>query len=333
MFNCYSNAFYSQRGINASFKDTQAGGTADFWKQAEEIECIIDAYEWTTNSVCLQMVTNLLNGFADSHGTNWSHNIYNDDCMWASIAFVRGYLDTGNIWFRTIAKSNFDMAYSRGWDTNYGGGMWWTTEKTGKNACVNGPASIAAYLLYQSLGDSTYLSKAANLYFWERTNLFAVTDGSVYDRLDSGGASGPPTTYNQGTFIGAADFLDQTNDAMLAANYTKRFMCSRSGILPQYGIAGNNSGFNAIFIRWLARFMKHRGVQNIYQPWLLDNANAAWKTRRREDNLSWCQWRRLTPVGTNLCSWDCVASLEIMQLAPTIWSSVKQLAGQSTNSP
>jgi len=136
------------------------------------------------------------------------------------MAFARGYLDTGNANSKNIAKWNFDLVYARGWDTTPGG-MWWNTSDTNKVAAVNGPASIAAYLLYQSLGDSTYLTKSINIYNWEKANLFVTGSGMIYDGENSGGVpGGAPTTYNQGTFIGAANFLGLTNDAMLAANYT-----------------------------------------------------------------------------------------------------------------
>ncbi len=84
IFNSYADAFYVLNGTNGYFKDDQTGGIADFWKQAEEIECVIDAYEWTSNKEYKVMTVNLLNGFEKKHGTNWSSNQYNDDCMWAS---------------------------------------------------------------------------------------------------------------------------------------------------------------------------------------------------------------------------------------------------------
>jgi hypothetical protein len=84
------------------------------------------------------------------------------------------------------------------------------------------------------------------------------------------------------------------------------------GILPQYGIAGNNSGFNAIFLRWMTRFVKSRSLQSIYEPWLQNNAVAAWNARG-SDNLSWCQWPLPSPVGTNFYSWDCISSFEALQ--------------------
>jgi len=310
MVDSYSKAFYAVKGENGYFKNEQTGGTVDFWKEAEEIETVLDAYEWTSNAAYKTMITSLLNGFKKSNGATWSTNIYNDDCMWASIAFARGYLDTGNARFRTVAKANFDMVYARAWDDQLGGGLWWTTQKTTKNACVNGPGAIAAYLLYRCLGDSAYLTKAGQIYDWERTNLFVAETGKIFDaERTKGMPHGGATTYNQGTFIGAANYLGRTNDAMLAADYTMRRM-STDGILPQYGQTGNNSGFNAIFIRWLVPFMKDRGLQGRYQSWLRQNADAAWNVRRTSDNLSWCQWREQTPLGTNLCSWGCISSVE-----------------------
>src|SRR6266404_155165 len=316
IFNSYSNAYYSLNGANGYFKDTQAGGMADFWKQAEEIECVIDAYERTSNAVCKAMIVNLLDGFEKNNGTNWSSNIYNDDCMWACIAFARGYLDTGKTGFRDTARWNFDMVFTRSWDTALGGGLYWTTANHSKNACVNGPGGIAACLLYQIYGDTNYLTKANDIFNWERSVLFNSDTGAVDDSIDTNGRIHSwASTYNQGTFIGLANFLGRTNDAMLAANYTRNRM-TVSGILPQYGIAGNNSGFNAIFFRWMAGFMRDRGLQSTFQSWLQDNADAAWNVRRTSDNLSWCQWRQQTPAETNLHSWDCIASLEALQVVP-----------------
>lgn len=315
MLNAYSNAFYSLSGTNAYFKNTQTGGAADFWKQAEEIECISDACERTSNATCKVMVARLLNGFAKNHGTNWTSNIYNDDCMWACMAFARGYLDTGDPRFRDVARWNFDRIYDRAWDGSLGGGLYWTTGNHSKNACVNGPAGIAAFLLYQICADAGYLTRAASLFKWERSVLFNPDTGAVSDNINTNGRIHAWTsTYNQGTFIGLANFLGFTNDAVLAANYTKDNL-TVSGTLPPYGIGGNNSGFNAIFLRWMARFVRDRGLQIAYEPWLQDNANAAWNVRRISDNLSWCQWQQPTPTGTNLHSWDCIASLEALQAA------------------
>jgi len=315
LFNSYTNAFYVVNGTNGYFKDDQTGGIADFWKQAEEIECVIDAYEWTSNADYQVMTVNLLNGFVKTHGTNWSANQFNDDCMWAAIAFARGYLIVGDPRFRDIARGNFDLVYARAWDNRLGGGLYWTTNNTTKNACINGPGGIAAFLLYQIYGDAGYQAKADNLFKWERRVLFDPDTGAVSDGISRHGRLHTwASTYNQATFIGLANFLGQTNDATLAADYTRDHL-AMGGILPEYGIGGNNSGFNAIFVRWMTRFMRDHKVQGTYAPWLQRNAQAAWNVRRTADGLSWCQWQQPTPTGTNLASWDCIASLEALQMA------------------
>ncbi|HEV2207721.1 MAG TPA: glycoside hydrolase family 76 protein [Verrucomicrobiae bacterium] len=312
LFNAYSNAYYSLSGSNGYFKNLPTGGIADFWKQAEEIECIIDAYEWAPNPGRKVMITQLLNGFADKHGTNWLSNQYNDDCFWACIAFARGYQNTGLGRFRDAACWNFDRVYARSWDDALGGGLYWTTTNLSKNACVNGPGGIAAALLYRICGDTGYLTKASNIFRWERAVLFNADSGAVADSIGVDGRLHRwASTYNQGTFIGLANFLGQTNDAVLAANYTRDTLAV-SGLLPRYGAGGNNSGFNAIFLRWMARFVRDRGLVATYEPWLQDNANAAWNVRRSSDNLSWCQWQRPTPEDRRLRSWDCIASVEAL---------------------
>src|SRR2546430_1732849 len=90
-----------------------------------------------------------------------------------SFAFTAPGINT----YRDIAKWNFDMCYARGFDTNLGGGLYWNTDKLVKNAAVNGPASIAAYLLYQIYGDTNYLAKATNIFSWERGALFVPATG------------------------------------------------------------------------------------------------------------------------------------------------------------
>ncbi len=318
IINGYSNAFYFTSGTNGYFRDKQGSGNATyFWQMANEIESVIDAYEWTTNAAYPGMITNLLNGFIKVNGANWSGNGYNDDDLWAVMAFARGGAVTGRTNYCAIAKSNFDMVYARGWDTNLGGGLYWLYPKnSSKNACVNGPGAIAASLLYQIYGDANYWNKATNIYYWERAVLYNSGTGRIYDNINTNGVvDQTPTTYNQGTFLGAADFLGQTNDALLAASYTMNSM-SGGGYLPRYGIAGNNSIFNSIFIRWLGKFMKHRGIQAPYQIWLQNQANAAWNGRRTADNLSWCQWPQLTPNGTNFYSYDCISSFEAVLAVP-----------------
>ena len=315
IFSSYNKAFYFTNAEGGFFHATTDGGKTWFWERAEQMEMLLDVYERNTNAACLSMFTNVFNGFIADHGTNWNNNEFNDDIMWMVIACARAHQLTGNPEFRDIARANFDMCYARAWSTNLGGGLWWKTSNLSKNACVNGPAAIAAYLLFQIGGDTNYLTKAMGIYAWERRTLFDSQSGEVFDSIDDGGEVDPQIfTYNQGTFIGAANFLGFTNDAKLAADFTVK-KSGRNGIMPGYGQAGDGGGFNGICARWLARFMKDRSLQGCYQKWLQNNAEAAWEGRRQRDGLAWSRWSRPTPNGP-LNSWACSSSVVVMQVVP-----------------
>src|ERR1700722_3183217 len=197
-FTAYNNAFLS------------GGAYPGWWTGAETIEMAEDAYDNSPTAARQTIVSNACNGFITANGSSWTYDIYNDDMSWAVIAFARASLITGSANFRNIAKSNWDAMYARAWDTNYlGGGLWWNTDNTFKNAAVNGPATIAACYLYAIYGDTNYLAKAQAIYAWERRVLLNTGTGSIADGITypNTTTTGGPTTYNQGTFIGAANLL------------------------------------------------------------------------------------------------------------------------------
>jgi len=316
VFAAYNKAFYVTNGHGAFYASTTEGGKAFFWEPAEELEMVLDTYERTTNPACLTVFTNIFNGFIAEHGTNWQRNDFNDDIMWMVIACARAHQLTGNTVFRDLAKANFDMCYARAWSTNLDGGLWWKINNQSKNACVNGPGAIAAYLLYQIYGDTNYLAKSRAAFEWERAHLFDATTGKIFDNISADGwIDFKSFTYNQGTFVGAANFLGDTNDAKLAADYTRDDLCWHE-ILPVYRQKGDAGGFNGICVRWIAKFMKARGLQASYQKWLQTNADAAWRNRRRSDNLAWSRWLEPTPADTPLFSWACSSSVVVMQVVP-----------------
>jgi predicted alpha-1,6-mannanase (GH76 family) len=316
-FAAYTNAFYVTNADGGYFALTTDGGKSHFWERAEELEMVLDTYERTTNPACLAIFTNVYNGFIAQHGANWEQNEFNDDVMWMVIASARANQLTGNASFGAIAKANFDLCYARAWSTNLDGGLWWKTSNQSKNACVNGPGAIAAYLLYQIYDDTNYLSKSRGLFEWERAHLFVPETGKIFDNMTAEGSiSYKSFTYNQGTFVGAANFLGYTNDAKLAADFTREQLCWHD-ILPVYHQDGDAGGFNGICVRWIARFMKQRGLESSYQKWLQTNADAAWSNRRVGDNLAWSRWLEPTPdTNTPLYAWACSSSVVVMQVVP-----------------
>src|SRR4051812_652080 len=159
IFEAHTKAFYRvTNGVAWHAKSTD-GGKADFWTQAEQLEMALDAYERTKNPQQLGMFTKLFRGFVTDHGRTWERNSFNDDIMWMVIACTRAHLLTGNAEFRDVARTNFDLCFARATSTNLGGGIWWKTDNRSKNACVNGPGALAAFLLGQATGESAYFCR------------------------------------------------------------------------------------------------------------------------------------------------------------------------------
>ena len=314
IFAAHTKAFYQVTNEQAFYlKSTTGNRRADFWTEAEQLEMVLDAYERTTNAQALVMFTNLFRGFLAEHGRSWARNDFNDDIMWMVIACTRAHLLTGNPEFREVARANFDLCYERAASTNLGGGLWWKVGVRSKNACVNGPGAIAAFLLGRATGEQNYFTIATNVFLWERATLFDPTTGRVFDNIQEGGRIGRfALTYNQGTFVGAANFLGYTNEARLAAIFTMKELC-REGCLPPGGENGDGGGFNGIGVRWIARYMNDRHEQATFEPWLQKNAEAAWQARRSSDNLSWCRWPEPTPAGRRY-SWGASSAVVIMQV-------------------
>jgi predicted alpha-1,6-mannanase (GH76 family) len=312
-FDAHMKAFYETNEAGGWFKETTDGGKASFWMRAEQMEMVLDAYERTNRGKLHGMFSDLFRGFLADHGSDWTHNQYNDDIMWMVIACTRAHLLMRMPEYLNVARTNFDLCYARAASPDLSGGLWWKVDKRSKNACVNGPGAIAAFLLGQATGEEAYFAKAKDLFLWERTVLFDPATGRVGDNINlSGRVSRRPFTYNQGTFIGAANLLGFTDEARLAAKFTMTEMC-RDGYLPVSGENGDSGGFNGIAARWIARFMKEQGEQATFEPWLQKNAEAAWQARRSSDNLSWCRWPKPTPADPRY-SWGCSSAVVILQV-------------------
>jgi predicted alpha-1,6-mannanase (GH76 family) len=319
----FNRAFYVQTSSNSGYFRASTGSDkhADFWKFAEEIEMVVDVCERTRNRSFTNQLIQLINGFDAQFGAAWTNNVYNDDVMWICIANLRGYQLTGITKWRDHARANFDAVYARAWDTNFqGGGLFWKTENLSKNTCVNAPAAIAACLLWKIYGEPEYRAKASAIMDWVKSVL-SDGQGWIYDSIKTNGSINRGSlTYNQGTFIGACNFLGRTNDAAQVANYAMRNdgdVVNGFHILPPYRMSGDLAGFHGIFFRWMVRYMKDQHLESTYLPWLRANALSAWSVRRASDNLSWSNWVQKTPnePGFEIPSWACsssVAALEVL---------------------
>jgi predicted alpha-1,6-mannanase (GH76 family) len=327
--NSYNNAFYHVSNGVGYFAINSTGarpGRLQFWQICEQIEAIEDAYERSKNPTYGVMIGELINGLNQivSGTQDWaSWNKYNDDIMWGVIALVRSFQLTGNRDHLVQAEVQYNKVWERGWD-NVKGGMFWNTDRVSKNACVNGPAAIAGFLLAKSTVGTGFAQQAQQALTWLRANLYNHSTGQVWDHVDPDGhITNWAFTYNQGTFIGASVLYHLATgqasylaDASLAATWSMTHLTGQHApniLQDEYDgndVPGDGVGFKGIFARWCNLYIKVSRDAKI-ATWLALNAQAAWDNRN-SNGVSWAQWWHRTPDRV-LTSWECSSSAAITQ--------------------
>jgi predicted alpha-1,6-mannanase (GH76 family) len=329
-FSDYNTAFYfSPSSGNYDYRKQQGStSTIGFWTGAETIELAEDAYELNPTTSNQTIVSQLCNGFVAQNTGNWSGDSYDDDLMWATIAFTRAYQITGNSTWLSDAETNFATVWSRGYDSS-GGGIWWDTPADNNRVSAsNWTFVIAGNMLYNITGNSTYQSEAKTIYTWAMANLYDASNGEVYDGVGSSGTSKSQYTYNYGTAIGANyyenDFSDANNMATyMIANFNNNGTYDGYNIMPNYGQGGTDGGgFNGIALRYVGYGLAHGEISNSsVLPWAQDNVSHAW-SQRNSSGLSFNNWATSTPSGTNLYGWDCSDTVVGMQVIPVSSSTL-----------
>lgn len=319
-FSDFNNAFYfNPSGDNYDYRLLQGSTSYNgFWVQAELIEMADDAYNQNPTAANQTIINQLCNGFTAQYTANWSSDGYDDDLMWATIAFTRAAKATGNSAWLTEAETNFNVVWSRGYDTTLGGGIWWyapaaNTPSGYKNSAANWPFVIAGNLLFQATGSATYQTEAATIYSWAMSNLYNATTGEIYDGIHASGVSTGQYSYNYGVAIGANTFEKDAADANNMANYLMAHVSGGSvngiNILPNSGQGGTDgSGFNGITMRWVGYALNNGVLTNpAVLSWAQTNVGLGWALRNGS-GLSWNDWFASTPPS-GVYSWDCSDTL------------------------
>jgi predicted alpha-1,6-mannanase (GH76 family) len=322
----FDGAFLMQSNGSGYYRLTTAGRFASFFKQAEMIEMMEDAYLRSHDPQYKAMIGVLFKGLIARHSSDWLHNPSSDDLMWAYIMCLRAYAITGDKAYLKQARTTFDRTYARAWSSALGGGLWNTNRRIGKNTCVNAPAVIAAGMLYQALHQASYLTKAKTLYRWLHTRLYDPGTGAVYDHVSPGsGKAGvvdrTAYTYNQGGFIGAADVLYKITadrryyaDGLKALQFAKDHL-TVDGILKSETAANpslwaSSGGFKGMFVRWASIFINDNHISG-YTAWFQQNASSV-VSHANVNGLMNENWPAQTGTGT-LLAFSCSSAVVLLQ--------------------
>lgn len=268
--------------------------TTGWWNSANAITVLGD-YSQAVNT--LQYAPTLSNTFAAAQKTNPGFiNQYYDDEGWWALAWINAYDLTHHAQYLAMAESIFaDIA--GGWDTTTcGGGVWWSKDRTYKNAIANELfLSVAAHLANRTSEPqrSEYANWTSREWNWFSASGMINAQNLINDGLDSShpGActnNGQATwSYNQGVILGGlAEYSSFHHDpsvltrAAQIANSAITHLTDANGILhdpcePNCGADGPQ--FKGVFARNLMRLYR-TAPSTAYLSFANKNADSIWKT-------------------------------------------------------
>ena len=136
--------------------------------------------------------------------------------------------------------------------------------------------------------------------------------GHVWDTMHEYWCS----TYNQGTFIGAATMLYEHfgdnsyyEDACNAVNHTMKALCYNNILIKEDAYITDNSKMRGILMRYLRKFIVDFNRPE-YLSFFRDNAKIAWMNKNSK-NLQWCVWNKKTSEDV---TWECYTAYNAISL-------------------
>lgn len=272
-----------------------------WWNAANALWVVIDYSSRTNTTTYLDV---LLTTFGKQSKGNFLNKFYDDEGWWA-LSWMKAYDLTGDIRYLSMAKTLFlDML--SGWDTICGGGIWWSKDRTYKNAIANALFLTLAARLSQRLTTTedsrSCLEWASQGWNWFQQSGMLNSHSLVNDGLDSSCQNNgqTPWTYNQGVLIGGlVELYRITKDnsylttAEAIANATIRTLVDTNGVLQEpceaSDCGADGPQFKGIFIRNLSSLYEV-DTKEAYKAFIMRNADSIWQKNRNDRNQFGLKW-------------------------------------------
>lgn len=231
-----------------------------WWNSANALGAIIG---YSSNTGSTAYTGDIATTYSKNSSGNFLNNYYDDEGWWG-LTWVKAYDLTGNSSYLSMAKTIFSNM-AGGWDSTCGGGVWWSKDRTYKNAIPNELFLALATKLHQrTSGDSgsgSYIDWANREWSWFNNSGMINSSNLVNDGLDSSCHNNGQTTwtYNQGVILGGlTDMYKITNDSSYLSK-AEAIADAATGTLVNNGIlkescepsscGGDGPQFKGIFMR------------------------------------------------------------------------------------
>ncbi|MET0414984.1 MAG: glycoside hydrolase family 76 protein [Actinoplanes sp.] len=230
-------------------------------------------------------------------------NEFLDDTGWWGLAWVAAYDVTGDSRYLNTARADADWMHAH-WDTRCGGGVYWKTDRTVKNAIPNSLyIHLNAALSRRIPGDAAYRQRAQAGWTWFQSTGMLNSGNLVNDgvNLSTCRNNGDVTwTYNQGALINALVELNRlTGDAAALATarrigdaLTTSTYLSPGGIMREPNepdaCSGDGVSFKGAAIRGLG--VLNAATGGAYNTYLQRNAASAYASSRDSLDFYGSHW-------------------------------------------
>jgi predicted alpha-1,6-mannanase (GH76 family) len=277
--------------------------TTGWWNSANALTAVIDGIRVTGMPSWSYAIANTYDKNRTAKDGNFT-NAYADDTAWWALAWLDAYDLTGDTRYLTTARAGADFINTL-WDATCGGGVWWNTSRTYKNAIATSLFLQLNAALHNRLpGDTVYLTRARSAWTWFSGSGLINGNHLVNDGLTATCANNGQTTwtYNQGVLIaGLSELYRATGDpTQLTAARTVADAATTSATLNPSGILrepceptgtcnGDQTSFKGIFVRDLAA-LNSALAGHPYTSYLQRQKTAATSTDRTPLDMYGLRW-------------------------------------------